>query len=164
MGSSLKEGFVWVRIPAHGLKFQSELNSFMYNRFRTTSKAAHSPTQVWKPLSHKMLTLSHAELKLVFICWLLPTAYGILVPWPGIEPLPPAVEAWSLNHWTSEEVPELKLLCSLLWVIQNSVFGEEPLADICLFFFFKDLLIFLFLAMLGLCCCIWAFSSCGACV
>ena len=26
------------------------------------------------------------------------TACGILVPWPGIEPLPPAMEAWSLNH------------------------------------------------------------------
>ena len=24
---------------------------------------------------------------------------GILVPWPGLEPMPPALEAWSLNHW-----------------------------------------------------------------
>ena len=32
---------------------------------------------------------------------------GILVPWPGIEPAPPppAVEAWSLSHWTAREVP-----------------------------------------------------------
>ena len=30
---------------------------------------------------------------------------GILVPRPGIEPGPPAVEAWSLNHWTAREVP-----------------------------------------------------------
>ena len=29
----------------------------------------------------------------------------ILVPWPGIEPVPPAVEAQSLNHWTAREVP-----------------------------------------------------------
>ena len=29
---------------------------------------------------------------------------GILVPPPGIEPTPPAVEAWSLNHWTAREV------------------------------------------------------------
>ena len=28
-----------------------------------------------------------------------------LVPWPGIEPRPPAWAAWSLNHWTSREVP-----------------------------------------------------------
>ena len=32
-------------------------------------------------------------------------AYGILVPCAGIEPMPPAVEAWSLNHWTAREVP-----------------------------------------------------------
>ena len=29
----------------------------------------------------------------------------ILGPWPGIEPMPPAVEAQSLNHWTAREVP-----------------------------------------------------------
>ena len=30
---------------------------------------------------------------------------GILVPWQGIEPVPPAVEAQSPNHWTAREVP-----------------------------------------------------------
>ena len=30
-------------------------------------------------------------------CW-------ILVPQPGIEPVLPAVEAWSPNHWTASEV------------------------------------------------------------
>ena len=33
---------------------------------------------------------------------------GILVPHPGIEPVPPALEAWSLNHWTAREVPAWK--------------------------------------------------------
>ena len=28
-----------------------------------------------------------------------------LVPWPGIKPMPPALEVWSLNHWTSREIP-----------------------------------------------------------
>ena len=37
--------------------------------------------------------------------WPCPTACGILVPPPGIEPAPPALEAWSLNHWTAREVP-----------------------------------------------------------
>ena len=32
-------------------------------------------------------------------------ACGILVPRPGIKPMPPAVEAWSLNHWPTREVP-----------------------------------------------------------
>ena len=30
----------------------------------------------------------------------------MLVPQPGIEPMPPALEAWSLNHWSSREVPK----------------------------------------------------------
>ena len=30
---------------------------------------------------------------------------GSLVPQPGIESMPSAVEAWSLNHWTTREVP-----------------------------------------------------------
>ena len=40
-----------------------------------------------------------------FIYWLHCSAYGILVPWPGIEPLAPALEAWSFNHWTAREIP-----------------------------------------------------------
>ena len=35
------------------------------------------------------------------------TAWGILVPQPGIEPVPPAVEAQSLNHWIAREFPML---------------------------------------------------------
>ena len=32
-------------------------------------------------------------------------ACGILVPWPGMEPAPPALELQSLNHWPTREVP-----------------------------------------------------------
>ena len=41
-----------------------------------------------------------------FSLWLLVVTRGILVPWPGIEPGLPALEAWSLNHWTTREVPQ----------------------------------------------------------
>ena len=34
----------------------------------------------------------------------------ILVPRPGLEPMPPAVEAWSLNYWTAREVLVLTTL------------------------------------------------------
>ena len=40
-------------------------------------------------------------------CWMQ------LAPWPGIEPRPPALGAWSLNHWTTREVPVFSLLCGL---------------------------------------------------
>ena len=33
---------------------------------------------------------------------------GILVPWPGMQPMPPAVEVWSPNHWTTREFPRSK--------------------------------------------------------
>ena len=36
-------------------------------------------------------------------------ASGILVPWPGIEPVPPALEAPNLNHWTARDVPWSKV-------------------------------------------------------
>ena len=42
---------------------------------------------------------------LFFTFWLSATEYGIFVLWLGIEPAPTALEAWSLNHWTTREVP-----------------------------------------------------------
>ena len=32
-------------------------------------------------------------------------AYGILVPQPGIDPAPPAVNARNLSYWTAREIP-----------------------------------------------------------
>ena len=37
-------------------------------------------------------------------------ACGILVPQPGIEPVPPALGAQSLNHGTAREVPMVEFL------------------------------------------------------
>ena len=60
----------------------------------------------------ELLSCSRA-LKLFFslifkIFWMRRMACGILVTRPGIETVPPAVEARSPNHWTTREV--LKLL------------------------------------------------------
>ena len=33
-----------------------------------------------------------------------------LAPRPGIEPMPPALEVWSLSHWTTREVQDPLLL------------------------------------------------------
>ena len=41
--------------------------------------------------------------------WTHHLACEILVPQPGIELLPPAVKAQSLNHWTTSEVPPCAL-------------------------------------------------------
>ena len=49
----------------------------------------------------------------IWLCQVLVAAYGILVPWPGIEPRTPALGAWSLSHWTTREVPRNLLLPQL---------------------------------------------------
>ena len=43
----------------------------------------------------------------VFFFLLYHVTCGISVPWPGIKLMPPALEALSLNHWTTNEVQEL---------------------------------------------------------
>ena len=57
--------------------------------------------------------------------WPCQAACGILVPWPGIKLSPPALEAESLNYWTTKEVPlndivKLKLWQLLMNTIQSS--------------------------------------------
>ena len=37
------------------------------------------------------------------------------LPWPGMEPMAPVVEGWSLNHWTIREVPFSQLLSDPPW-------------------------------------------------
>ena len=39
-----------------------------------------------------------------FLFWSCHMACGILVPWPGIEPVFPAREVWSLNNWTARSL------------------------------------------------------------
>ena len=41
----------------------------------------------------------------VFFFLAMPLSRWILVPWPGIKPTPPTLEAWRLSHWTTREVP-----------------------------------------------------------
>ena len=59
---------------------------------------------------HPVLVVVHE----IFVasCRIFPVAPGLsscgmwnLVSWPGIEPRPPALGAWSLSHWTTREVP-----------------------------------------------------------
>ena len=59
-------------------------------------------------------------------------AYGILVPQPGIEPVTPALEAWSSNHWGSptfslSEKQECSV-CMLLYQTKGSSCFSVPLA------------------------------------
>ena len=53
----------------------------------------------------------YKDVPFLFVCfggvfWPRCVACRILVPPPGMEPVPPAVEAQSPNHWTAREVPK----------------------------------------------------------
>ena len=45
-----------------------------------------------------------------FFFWPCHTAHRILVPLPGIKPVPPAVKMWRSNHWTTREFPKVPSL------------------------------------------------------
>ena len=48
---------------------------------------------------------------------------GILVPQPGIEPTPPAVEPQSLNHCTAGEVPSFLYFGLIFWKTEKVAHG-----------------------------------------
>ena len=57
------------------------------------------------PLMGALLLFFSLKKKIKYIyIWPHQTACRILVSWPGIEPAALALEAWSLNHWTTREV------------------------------------------------------------
>lgn len=60
---------------------------------------------VWTWNARVSLRLKAGGLKLffkkLFLFWLSHAEWGVLVPWPGIEHIPHAVEARSFNHWIS---------------------------------------------------------------
>ena len=53
----------------------------------------------------------------LFCCFL---AYGIIVPYQGLNSCSPAVEVWSLNCWTDREVPEGGGLDQQKWRRKNA--------------------------------------------
>ena len=56
--------------------------------------------------------------------------YRILVPWPGIEPMPPALEAENLNHWTTREAPDLPCFTVALRLGKQSQMAQ--MLSVCL--------------------------------
>ena len=63
-------------------------------------------------INHRLQFFQHAFTSLLFLIvplfiyfWPPYMACGILVLWPGMELVPPAMEVLILNHWTSREIP-----------------------------------------------------------
>ena len=57
----------------------------------------HTHTHIYKSLTS------------LFYFWPCHTAAGSLVLQPGIRHVPPALEAWHPNHWTTREIPYLHI-------------------------------------------------------
>ena len=79
---------------------------------------------ITKSLLHISYPEKHWKDKSLFLFYFCPC--GILVPRPGMEPMPPTVEGWILNHWTPREIPRIKDLNGkkgTLWVPATSL-GE----------------------------------------
>ena len=55
-------------------------------------------------LSKSLCLIPSFFFQCIYFFWPLYVAYRNLVPWPGIEPLPSAMEVCILNHWTTREV------------------------------------------------------------
>ena len=55
--------------------------------------------------TRNLLPCHYAAFFFFLIFWSCSLACRILVPQPGIKPVPPAVEMQHLNHWTAREVP-----------------------------------------------------------
>ena len=89
----------------------------------TNSTVSHSEHVKWRkmenPLSFFFFTVIVVCFCSVLFCCLVVSGHaaqlvGILVPQPGIKPMPPAVEARSPNRWTVREVPENPLIRILI--------------------------------------------------
>ena len=54
-------------------------------------------------------SLGFSRITFYLFIWPHHPACGILIYQLGIKPLPPAVEAWSPNHWTTRVLPRIAL-------------------------------------------------------
>ena len=73
-------------------------------RLGTELTVCKSDLQKVRPLSSVFFVCLFSVLFCFFTFWPHHGACGILVPGPGIKPMSPAFESWSLNHWTTREV------------------------------------------------------------
>ena len=71
------------------------------NLFSGSSAFSESNLYICKVLGSWTLDLAWMILGITLLACEMSAALFNLVPWPGIKPLPPALEAWSLNYWTT---------------------------------------------------------------
>ena len=96
-GPISSSGVPW-RLLMSTSKSDVELSSSVYLRMLTLK----FPKAIWEKETGAW---DRKRASVFWFFWPSATACGTLVPRPGIEPAPPALEAWSLKHWTARDVP-----------------------------------------------------------
>ena len=61
----------------------------------------------------------------IFLGCAMCVACKLLVPRPRVEPVPPAVEARRLNHWTAREVSLCPIFVMMISLVPSTVPGTE---------------------------------------
>ena len=92
----------------HGI-FQARVLEWGAIAFSAAISESHTN---WRPWCMCELSLISYLFTYLYVLFLISLAtchetFGILVPWPGIEPTTPALEVQSPNCWTTREVPDL---------------------------------------------------------
>ena len=88
-------------------------NFFFFFPFSTMNTTSHSLLDCKVSTENSAASLmgipsyltSYFSFLFFFYLWPYLEACRILFPWLGMEPSPPAVQAWSPNHWSIREVP-----------------------------------------------------------
>ena len=89
-------------------------------------KSHHLRNSIWHVLE---LRLCLGAIFIFINFWPCCAACTILVPWPGMEPAPPALEVWSLNHWTTRGSPReatVNMVKASVWWCQWSSKFDNP--------------------------------------
>ena len=98
-------GHVWLE---HGRKVERE-RSAVHQRCQSTRSARAQQAFAFIGMRReitgvfKQRGMPRSDWHFIYLFWPHHASCGILVSQPGIEPAPPAMEKWSLNHWTTRE-------------------------------------------------------------
>ena len=55
---------------------------------------------------------------------------GILIPWPGMKPMPLELDMESINYWTAREAPQVSSIIKQ----EHPIMSSHPLVSTCLCF------------------------------
>ena len=107
MGFSRQEYWVGCHVLLQGIFPTQELNPGLLHCRQILYQLSYEGSPYSSLNDNIFRTPTVSDLPVYSFPLQLHVAYKILACWPWIKPVPPALEAQSLNHWTVREVPSL---------------------------------------------------------